>query len=430
MQTLTFILFFVWAAAMILSIWAVEIARMFARRIQKAHLNPSAPAPNPPAVTIILPIKDVENDTPANLRALLNLAYPRLRFIFALESELDPAHHLLQQLLQSLPKNKAQIVIAGQATARGQKIHNQLAAIDQTTPSDEILLFVDADAKPNDAWLPALVNPLLDPAVGATTGYRLYVPDSPKPSVASIQVSIINASIAALLGPPHRNLAWGGSMAITRKNFFDLGIYDAWQHALSDDYVLSLQIKRVHKKLIRFSHSCFVPSSADFTWKSFFEFAARQYKITKVCAPSIWFISLIGSLIYLVAFNYPLVLWAYSIATGEPDHRLLLMFAAIYASNIIRGYFLYQGTLLALPQYKKTLKPLAFYFTLGIPLSLFTNFLALLKSSVGRTIQWRNITYTMNSPTDTIVHREPQPIPHPAEKQKSQAEEPAEMLAK
>ena len=132
---------------MLLTIWAVEVARMFARRAAKAK-NATYPLPeNPPAVAIILPIKGIEEDTAENLRALLKLSYPNLRYFFSVESEGDPVIPLLRKLTVTLPADKFEIVIAGMATKRGQKIHNQLAAVARTTAADEILLFMDADAR-------------------------------------------------------------------------------------------------------------------------------------------------------------------------------------------------------------------------------------------------------------------------------------------
>ena len=176
MATLTFILFFFWAAAMLLSVWACEVARRFARRIAKAAIAPPVHPPNPPAVALIVPIKGIEEDTAENIRALLRLTYPRLRFLFSVETEEDPVLPLLKQLTHALAEDKCDIIIAGQSTSRGQKIHNQLAAVARTSSADEVLVFMDADAQPHDHWLTALVSPLDAPNVGAATGYRLYVP--------------------------------------------------------------------------------------------------------------------------------------------------------------------------------------------------------------------------------------------------------------
>jgi ceramide glucosyltransferase len=434
MQTLTFILFFAWAAAMVLSIWAFEVARMFARRAAKAQTQT---LPNPkklPAVALILPIKGIEEDTLENLHALFNLKYPRLRLLFAVESQDDPVIPLINQLSFQLPVEKraySKIIIAGHTTSRGQKIHNQLAAVARTTSADEVLVFMDADARPHDRWLPALVSPLSDPDVGASTGYRLYLPTpAPTANLASTQVSVINAIIAALLGPAARNQAWGGSMAIKRTNFFDFGIYQAWQNALSDDYVLTSQVKHVHSKAIRFVHSCFVASNANFNWHSFFEFAPRQYKITRICSPWIWLAAVVGSSLYALAFSYPLILWIVSLLIHRPDHLLLLMLAALYITNVLRGDLLLKGSKAALadhPTATQRLDAVAFWYTWGFPLALFINLIALLKSSIGRTIQWRGISYRLDSPTHTTVLN---PIAQPAPASPEPAPIPPELVAK
>ena len=410
MGTVTFILFFVWAAAMALSIWAFEVARMFARRAAKAIAQSPGVPKKPPSIAVILPIKGVEEDTAENLRALVKLTYPRLRFLFAVESDDDPVIPLLKQMSLQLPEDKrlaSKIIVAGHTTSRGQKIHNQLAAVARTTSADDILVFMDADARPHDRWLPALISPLTDPEVGAATGYRLYLPNlAPTANLASTQVSVINAIIAALAGPAARNQAWGGSMAIKRTYFYDFGIDQAWQHALSDDYVLTIQVKHIHKKAIRFVHSCFVASSANFNWHTFFEFAPRQYKITRICSPWIWLTAVVGSSLYAVAFSYPLILWAVGLFTGRHDHLLLLMLFVLYITNVLRGHFLLEGSKLALadhPNASERLEAVTFWYTWGFPLALFINLFALLKSSVGRIIQWRGIIYRLDSATQTTV---------------------------
>src|SRR5262249_11458376 len=157
-----------------------------------------------------------------------------------------------------------EIVVSGIATDRGQKVHNQLAAVERITPADEVLAFVDADACPKTYWLRELIEPLLkDVQIGATTGFRFYVPaecdlpvaDCP-PNMPSAMASVINAGVAALLGPGWRNIAWGGSMAIRRADLFAFGIKDAWQRALSDDYVLSWCVKNRARRKIHFVQAC------------------------------------------------------------------------------------------------------------------------------------------------------------------------------
>ena len=226
-MTLSLVFFIVWAVAVLLAVWALNFAQRFGLRLPRVALRPLHKA-KLPRVAVIVPIKGVDDDTTTNVRLLLEQEYPDYRIIFAVESNDDPVLPLLERL--AIDDSRLEIVVAGLATSRGQKVHNQLAAIERTTDTDELLAFMDADARPGPHWLRALVTPLtfVQQNIGATTGYRFYIPMTAH--TANKIVSILNAQIAALLGPYRHNFAWGGSMAIRRRDFFAFGLDKMWQH--------------------------------------------------------------------------------------------------------------------------------------------------------------------------------------------------------
>jgi len=410
------IFFFVWAAALLVAIWSLRIAQVFAKRMPRIVARPLEPVQ--PAVAVILPLKGVDEDTEQNIAALLKQDYPNYRLIFTIESANDPVLPLLESIAAEIPfsqqRGGVDIVIAGLATTRGQKIHNQMAAVARTTPDDEILAFMDVDAQPGPTWLHALVAPLTyGPHIGCTTGYRFYVPASPH--AANSIVSVINAGVAALFGPYRRSFAWGGSMALRRADFFSYGIHDAWQNAVSDDYVMSHVVKHVAKTKIHFVPRCMVASAANFNWASLFEFATRQYRITRICAPAIWLAAITGPALFLSAFLYTLISSVRGIFVPTPDRFTIpLMFIALYAVSIVRGHLLLVAAKRLLPNDFEAIGKAAFYFTFGYPFVQLCNLLALVGSAFGNTIQWRSISYTMLSRTRTIVQRPtlpPMPTP-------------------
>ena len=415
-MTLSFYLFWVWVAAVLLAIWASRIAQRFGVRLPRVATRPIDPPPDDhyPRVAVILPIKGVDDDTHGNIQALLDQDYPDYRLIFAVESDEDPVIALLEKL--ATEDSRIEIVVAGLAMSRGQKVHNQLAAVDRTTEQDEILAFVDADAKPDSHWLRALVAPLSRDSIGATTGYRYYVPVTDHS--ANKIVSVLNAQVAGLLGPYRRTLAWGGSMAMRRLNFFGFGLHDLWQHALSDDYVLSHCVKSKARSKIHFVSQCLVASEANFNWASLFEFAVRQYRITKVCAPSVWLIAIAGAVVYLTAFGYTLfnAIWGFfpaSHLSGYEHINQIAMFLGLYAISMLRGYLLVRGGSLMLPEHREAIGSALLWATFGAPWCFVINLLALLGSAFGRTIVWRGVTYRMISRTHTIVHRPHTTAPSP-----------------
>src|SRR6185295_15287221 len=113
-----------------------------------------------------------------------------------------------------------------------------------------------------------------------------------------------------------------------------------WQHALSDDYVLSYCVKNKAKSKVHFVAQCLVASDANFNWGSLFEFAARQYRITKVCAPFVWLTAIAGALVYLTALGYTLFNAIYlffvpEMTFGAEHFRQIAMFAVLYGVSMI-----------------------------------------------------------------------------------------------
>lgn len=413
MPIVTTIFFFVWTAAILVGIWALRIAQVFGNRMPRVAKRKLDPMSLP--VAVILPIKGVDVDTAENLQALLQQDYPNYRLIFAVENAQDPAVALIREVTRTC-KLRVDIVVAGLATARGQKIHNQLAAVEQTNADDEVLIFMDADARPAPDWIHALVVPLTyGPHIGATTGYRYYIPvpgenGGSNKSGANAIASVINAGVAALFGPYRRTFAWGGSMAVRRQDFFDYGIARAWQHALSDDYVLAHVVKKEKQVKIHFVPQCVVASQADFSWGNFFEFAIRQYRITRICAPWVWLAAFTGPILLLASLGYSL-LFTIIRTIYPPVNRpyeaaiLGLMFGSLYGMYVVRGWLLARGVCRLLPAHAPAIRATRGWFSWGYPLVQVVNFTALLGSAFGRRIVWRGVTYIMHSRTQTTVLR-------------------------
>jgi hypothetical protein len=196
---------------------------------------------------------------------------------------------------------------------------------------------------------------------------------------------------------------------VRRKDFFGYGLQDMWQRALSDDYVMSYCVRHVAKRKIQFVPQCWVASEANFNWGSLFEFAARQYRITKVCAPRVWLTALGGATLYLTAFGYTLFRSVYGFFGPEAlsgEHiRQMLMFAGLYVTSMFRGYLLVRGGMRLWPEHKQAIGSAMALATVGMPWCFFINLMALLGSAVGKTIVWRGVSYKLVSRTETIVQR-------------------------
>ncbi|HEY8460274.1 MAG TPA: glycosyltransferase family 2 protein, partial [Blastocatellia bacterium] len=247
-----------------------------------------------PRAVVIVPCRGLEPGFEENIQGILAQDYREYEVIFVTESENDPARAAIARLLKQRRRlaPPTWMVVAGEARNRGQKVHNLLAALDTLNSIGRVdaLVFADSDMRPGRNWLAELVAPLGDHKVGATTGYRWYLPSTTEGdrggNFGSTILSVWNSSALSLLGE-RSGFAWGGSMAIRRENFDKIGVKERWQGALSDDYVLTSAVHE-HGQRIKFVPQCLVASRSEATIKDLLEFTTRQMRITRVYSPRVW----------------------------------------------------------------------------------------------------------------------------------------------
>lgn len=376
------------------ALWCWYNVHLFVRRMRKQGRSGSAaPEIDEPPAVVVVPIKGVDAGFDAHVQGLLRQRYAQYRVLFVVEREDDPAHAALQRYVAPPCEGGltgVRVVVAGLAERGGQKVHNQLAGLRQLDPADKVVVFADADAVPDDRWLWRLATFFRRANVGVTTGYRWFVPTDA--ALPSRLLSVINSSVATLLGPARRNFAWGGSMAFRRDIIEEQAVIAAFDGALSDDYQLTRTCARSGGR-VYFVMRCLVASPAAATWGRLLEFGRRQYVITRVHAPFIWLIGLFGTSIYVAglaaaiaaaAVQVPGWGWALVAAAavfaadhGRAARRRAAVREAFDAATVAR-----LAPALALDRW-------------GTPLVALVHWLIILSSAAGRTITWAGVRYRM-----------------------------------
>ncbi len=177
------------------------------------------------------------------------------------------------------------LVCGGIAEDEGQKVHNQRAAFRELTVRDAIVAFADADILCDREWLARLAAPINRGSHELSTTYRWLVPR--RPTLPNQLASVINASITTQGGAEWSTVLWGGSMAMTRTVFDEIDAPNLLAGSLNDDLRLS-KAARATGRRIAFVRSLILPTSVDFTWRSFFEFVKRQYTQLKFFSPILY----------------------------------------------------------------------------------------------------------------------------------------------
>jgi len=354
-----------------------------------------------PFVSVIAPGRGMEPGLSDNLRTLLTQDYPRYEVLFVFDASDDPAIKVVEQLSHGSSR-MARTIIAGSATDSGQKVHNLRVAVTEVDPQSEVLVFVDTDARPGLDWLKHLVAPLADETLGASTGYRWFVPS--RGGLASRLRGVWNASVASALGSDSaKNFSWGGSTAIRRTVFDRLAVSERWRGTVSDDFTITRVLKEA-KLPIHFTPHCLVASVGDCDFKELFEFTTRQIKITRVYASNLWLPLLLGSALFaLVFFGGFILLILQILKILSPTLLLPLALLIIFTLGATKSFMRWRAITTPLNHYRPSLNRDVFAHIFLWPFASLLYLYNAIVAGFSQRITWRGITYELKSPTEAVI---------------------------
>lgn len=343
-------------------------------------------------VALIAPCKGVDAELERNLAPLFAQDYADYELLLVVESESDAAAAAIRRLMSRHPQCEARLVVAGLATDCGQKVHNLRAATTQLSPRVEVLAFVDSDARPASDWLCQLVERLDHTGVGASTGYRWFIPLSG--SFAEHALVAVNGAVAAMLGGKRLNMVWGGSWAIRRDVFDEIKLHAAWQGTLSDDLVASRVLYLAGKK-VNFEPRLMVASPLSATPSSALEFARRQYIIGRFYAPARWAVAVVGLTLpkLVVASGLAAIPLAFLGQSGWWCFGQIGALVSLGVLGCVRALYRQRLARLCLPAHATSLAASWRIDLLCWPLFSLMNWVCLLSSLLTDTVTWRGNRY-------------------------------------
>lgn len=346
-------------------------------------------------VALLAPCKGVDTQMAANLRALFEQDYGNYEILFVVESREDPAADVISNLIEQNPLVSARLIVAGPAVWSGQKVHNLIFATRQLSEDIEYLAFVDSDARPRRQWLSLLMDELVQSDVGATTGYRWFVPR--RPTLTNYLLYSIDSPTATFVGPSRHHLVWGGSWAIRRDTFEQLGLRSAWRGTLSDDLVAAQILARTGKRVL-FEPSCVLTSPIDMSFRTMFGFVRRQYSLGRIYAPRLWLMSLALSTVSHLALWVSVLLCCLPLAGAVRFSPLSLCAASVlYGLYALRAWLRQDASRCFLPAWQAKLRYARLFDICLCPISALVSWAGLISSAVGNRIVWRGISYELSS---------------------------------
>ncbi len=205
---------------------------------------------DPPAVSILKPVRGVDADAYKNFTSFLMQDYPaEYEVLFGVTDPKDPALELIHRLQREFPRRKIRAFIA---PARGANDKVSILCHLAQQAYFEVIAICDSDMRVTPDYLRRVCAPLRDPAIGLVT--CLYRGEQAETLTARLEAQYMSATFlpSALVGRRYLRMgfALGASNALRREQLQQIGGFAALLDYLADDYQLGARVAatghRVH----------------------------------------------------------------------------------------------------------------------------------------------------------------------------------------
>lgn len=357
------------------------ILLLYQTRIYAKHFLPRYQKSFNPSVSIFVPCKGVSPYFEQNVSTFLHLDYEKFTIFFIVESTEDPAYPILKRMTRGF-KN-AGLVIAGLAETCGQKNHNILAGIEASGRDSELYIFMDSDIAPSTKWLKELIRPLSNQKITVTTGFRWLLLQNK--STGEYLHAFMNAFLLMVINFFPVDAVWGGSMAIRRKDFEELGVEDLWSHTVVDDITLEKLVLKHRRKTVHVP-TCIAETDEILpSVRKAVSWFKRQTMFSKLYIPHLWITGVL--LMFYPAIQVMLfpILLILTIVTQIPFLSIITIHVGVYTFLI----FLW-AALIKKPGKDNHNRLLWF---LRAPFNLVVGSFASLLTIGSKKVHWSGITY-------------------------------------
>ncbi|MCX7707714.1 MAG: bacteriohopanetetrol glucosamine biosynthesis glycosyltransferase HpnI [Anaerolineae bacterium] len=203
---------------------------------------------NKPPVSILKPVKGVDAQAYQNFVSFCRQDYPEYELLFGVADADDPVIPLIERLKREFPHLSIRLLVVRPtgANRKASLLHHLVEQARYDT-----LVISDSDMRVTPDYLPRVVGPLSDPAVGLVT--CPYLGTDAQNLTAGLEalhmgVSFLPSIVVArqVIG---MRFAMGATVALRRSDLMRIGGFAALADYLADDYQLGARISQLGLKV-------------------------------------------------------------------------------------------------------------------------------------------------------------------------------------
>ena len=207
-----------------------------------------------PAVSILKPLKGLDDNLFDNLESICMQDYPEYEIIFSLQDHNDPAYKVAKKIKDKYPDKDISVITKRCNVGLNPKVNNLIPAY--KIAKYEHILISDSNVMVNRNYLQEIVKYMEDPDVGLVSN---IIKGTRGRSFGSIFENLhLNSFIMGSVCFLDRFLKMpcviGKSMLMRKKDLEDIGGFSTVKDVLAEDYVIGKKMYKRGKKVILSNH--------------------------------------------------------------------------------------------------------------------------------------------------------------------------------
>jgi len=197
-----------------------------------------------PSVSILKPLKGIDDDLERNIESFFELDYPEYEIIFGFHSNDDPAIKIVEKLIKEHPQIKTKVVIDSTEIGLNPKINN----LNNIYPysSGEIIFISDSNTRVDKEFLKKIVSYFRDESVGLVsaaikgTNAKNIFALFENLHLNSFTFGIVQTASALA----NVQITIGKAILVRRQILDHLNGFQSFKDYLAEDHLMGLEVKR------------------------------------------------------------------------------------------------------------------------------------------------------------------------------------------
>ncbi len=207
-----------------------------------------------PPVTILKPLKGLDDGLFDNLESFCNLDYPEYEIIFSLQNHNDPAYKVVRKIKEKYPSKNISIVVEYCDEGLNPKVNNLIPAYERA--KYDLILISDSNVRVGKNYLAAITGHMDDPSVGLVSNMIRGV--SGRSLGALMENLHLNSFIVGSVCFLDKYLKMpcvvGKSMLMRRAELEAIGGFRSVKDFLAEDYIIGEKIHALGKRVMLSGH--------------------------------------------------------------------------------------------------------------------------------------------------------------------------------